>query len=153
MHNIKTNFGRFYRIYKAFFEDEADIKGDLQFYSKMPLMGNLEVIAFSSMIEALAIDSEHLLWSKIRKDYPSMFLHLICRTRFNWRRRRLQCYIVKVQNKVSATLEDQSQTMVIASIPVPVVKMTRERIYKSFRKSFETALAKGYSSVYISQTV
>jgi hypothetical protein len=147
MHNIKTNFGRFHRICKEFFEHEADGKGNLQFYPKAPLMADLEVIALSCMMEALGIDSENLLWSKIKKDYPRLFLHLICRTRFNRRRKRLQPYIVKVQEKVSARLEDQSKTMVIDSIPVPVVKLARERGYKAFRKDFDTAPAKGYSSV------
>ena len=147
MHNIKTNFGRFYRICKEFFEDEADSKGNFQFYPKAPVMADLEVISLACVMEALGIDSENLLWSKIRKDYPGMFLHLICRTRFNRRRRRLQPYIIKVQDKISERLEDQSQAMVIDSIPVPVVKMVRERTFKAFRKNFETAPAKGYSAV------
>jgi hypothetical protein len=37
--------------------------------------------------------------------------------------------------------------MVIDSIPVPVIKLARERTYKAFRKSFDTAPAKGYSAV------
>ena len=37
--------------------------------------------------------------------------------------------------------------MVIDSIPVPVVKMARERTYRAFRKNFDKAPAKGYSSV------
>jgi len=32
--------------------------------------------------------------------------------------------------------------MVIDSIPVPVVKMARERTYRAFRKNFETARLK-----------
>ena len=45
MHNIKINFGRFYRICKEFFEAETDNKGNLQFYPKTPVMADLEVIA------------------------------------------------------------------------------------------------------------
>jgi hypothetical protein len=37
--------------------------------------------------------------------------------------------------------------MVVDSVPVPVVKMAREFHYRSFRKNFETAHAKGYSAV------
>jgi hypothetical protein len=97
--------------------------------------------------EALGIDSENLLWSKLKTDYPGLFANLICRTRFNRRRRRLQPYIMKVQDKISERLKDQSQAMVIDSIPVTVVKLARERMYKSFRKDFDTAPAKGYSAV------
>jgi len=142
MHNIKTDFGKFYRICKEFFDDETDERGNFQFYPKVPAMADLEVISLACVMEALGIDSENLLWSKIKKDYPRLFPHLICRTRFNRRRRRLQSYIVKVQDKVSARLEDQSQSMVIDSIPVPVVKMARERTYRAFRKNFETARLK-----------
>jgi len=147
MHNIKTNFGRFYRICKEFFEGEADSKGNLQFYPREPKMGDLQVISLSCLMESLGIDSENLLWSKLKTDYGGLFPHLICRTRFNRRRKRLQSYIMKVQDKISERLEDQSQAMVIDSIPVPVVKLARERTYKSFRKNFETAPAKGYSAV------
>jgi hypothetical protein len=98
-------------------------------------------------MEALGIDSENLLWSKLKNDYPGMFTHLICRTRFNRRRKRLQDYIKSVQHKISDRLQDLSQFMVVDSVPVPVVKMARERRYKAFRKSFETAPEKGYSAV------
>jgi Transposase DDE domain len=147
MHNIKTNFGRIYRICKEFFEGEVDTKGNFQFYPKPAAMADLEIIALACTMEALGIDSENLLWFKLKKDYPGLFTRLICRTRFNRRRRRLQPYIVKIQDEVSKRLENQSQAMVIDSIPVPVVKMARERTYKAFRKSFDTAPAKGYSAV------
>ena len=147
MHNIKTNFGRFYRICKEFFEDEADSKGNLQYYPRSPRMADLQVISLCCTMEALGIDSENLLWSKIKKDYPQWFEGFICRTRFNRRRRRLQPYIMKIQDKVSRRLQDHSRAMVIDSIPVPVIKMGREKTYRAFRKSFDTAPAKGYSAV------
>lgn len=37
--------------------------------------------------------------------------------------------------------------MVVDSVPVPVVKMARERSYRAFRKNFETAPANGYRAV------
>jgi hypothetical protein len=147
MHNIKTNFGRIYRICKTFFEGEIDRKGNFEFYPKAPLMTDLEIVALSCTMEALAIDSENLLWSKIQKDYPGMFSRLISRSRFNRRRRRLSSYISKVQEKISAKLEDQSDFMVINSIPIPVMKLAREKTYKAFRENYETAPAKGYSAV------
>jgi len=42
---------------------------------------------------------------------------------------------------------DQSQAMVIDSIPVPVVKLARERMYRSFRKDLTRLRPKGYSAV------
>ncbi len=109
-------------------------------------MADLSVISLACMMEVLGIDSENLLWSKPRKDYPCLFPHLIYWLRFNRRRKRLHPYIVKVQEKISVGLEDQGRAMVIDSIPAPVIKLARERTYKVFRKNFET-VAKGYSAV------
>ena len=147
MHNIKTNFGRFYRICKEIFEDEADKSGNLHFYPRKPKMTDLQVISLSCIMEALGIDSENLLWSKLKTDYPGLFPDLICRSRFNRRRRRLLGHIMKVQDKISERLENQSQAMVIDSVPIPVIKLAREKSYKAFRKDFDTAPAKGYSAV------
>jgi len=147
MHNIKTNFGRFYRICKEIFEDEADKSGNLHFYPRKPKMTDLQVISLSCIMEALGIDSENLLWSKLKTDYPGLFPDLISRSRFNRRRRRLQGHIMKVQDKISERLENQSQAMVIDSVPIPVIKLAREKSYKAFRKDFDTAPAKGYSAV------
>jgi len=147
MHNIRMNFGRFYRMCKQFFEGEADLKGNLQYYPRRPRMADLKVIALSCTMEALGIDSENLLWSKIKTDYPAWSQSLLCRSRFNRRRRRLQPYIDRLQQKVADQLDKKSQVLVVDSILVPVVKMARERTHKAFRKDFETAPAKGYSAV------
>ena len=37
--------------------------------------------------------------------------------------------------------------MAIDSVPVPVVKMAREKSFKAFKRNYETAPAKGYSAV------
>jgi len=110
-------------------------------------MADLKVIALSCTMEALGIDSENLLWSKIRTDYPRWSKELICRTRFNRRRRRLQPYIERLQQMIARQLQDESKVLVVDSIPVPVVKMARERTHRAFKQSFETAPAKGYSAV------
>ena len=83
MHNIRTNFGKFYRMSKQFFKHEADTQGNLQFYPRSPRMADLKVIALSCTMEALGIDSENLLWSKVKTDYPVWSSKLICRSRFN----------------------------------------------------------------------
>ena len=147
MHNIKTNFNRIIGLCKNFLKEELDAKGNIQFYPKSPAMSDLEVIALSCTMEALGIDSENLLWSKIKKDYARMFPRLICRTRFNRRRRRLQAQIVKIQHKVSSLLETESEAMVVDSVPIPVVRLAREKTYRAFKQNYNTAPCKGYSAV------
>jgi len=108
MDNIQTNFGKFYRICKDIFEAEANQKGNLQFYRRIPNMSDLQVISLSCLMEALGIDSDNLLWSKLKIDYKGPFPKLICRTRFNRRRKRLSVQIVKVQDSISARVGSQS---------------------------------------------
>lgn len=58
MHNIKANFGRFCRIHKEFFEEEADGKRNFQCYPKAAAMADVEVIALACLMEGVGIDSE-----------------------------------------------------------------------------------------------
>jgi hypothetical protein len=99
-------------------------------------------------MEALSIDSENLLWSKLKTDYWRMFPNLIDRSRFNRRRRRLAPLIMQVQEHVCRKLENLSQIMIVDSIAVPVIRLAREKNYRAFRKSFDTAPAKGYSAIH-----
>ena len=147
MHNIHTNFCKFYEIYIEIFEQAIDKDKNFQFYPVKPKMNDLEIISLSCCMEALGIDSENLLWSKLKTDYSSLFSNLIDRSRFNRRRKRLFDCILRLQEHVSGRLENLSQIMVVDSISVPVVKMAREKTHKAFRQTFETAPAKGYSAV------
>ena len=130
MHNIKTNFSKFYGICKELFKNDTCNGKNFQFYPMQPKMNDLEVVSLACCMEALSIDSENLLWSKLNKDYASAFPNLIDRSRFNRRRKRLTPFILKVQDYISSLLENQSQTMIVDSIPVPVVKMAREKVSK-----------------------
>src|SRR4249919_3274141 len=117
MHNIRTNFCKFYGICKELFKNETDNKENFRFYPVQPKMNDLEVVSLACCMEALGIDSENLLWSKLKKDYASVFPNLIDRTRFNRRRKRLTPFILRVQDHISSKLEKQSQTMIVDSIP------------------------------------
>lgn len=134
MHNIRTNFNKFYGICKEFFEKEIDTKKNFQFYPVSPKMNDLKIVALSCCMEALSIDSENLLWSKLKTDYASLFPELIDRSRFNRRRKRLRPFIEKLQEKIGSSLQNLSGTMIIDSVPVPVVKMAREKRLKLLKK-------------------
>jgi len=139
MHNI--NFSKFYRICKELFGQEVDSRKNFQFYPVAPKMNDFEVVALFCCMEALSIDSENLLWCKLKTDYSTLFPHLIDRSRFNRRRRRLTFYFKKVQQSISEKLQKHSNSLVIDRIPFPVVKMAREKSFKAFRKDFETVPA------------
>lgn len=147
MHNIRTNFRKFYSICKELFEKEVNSRHNFQCYPVAPKMNDLQIVALSCCMEALGIDSENLLWSKLKTDYANQFTNLIDRSRFNHRRKRLAEMTERVQHHVGQRLDHLSNTMIVDSVPVPVIKMVRERSFKSFKHDFETAPAKGYSAV------
>ncbi|MES2645856.1 MAG: IS982 family transposase [Bacteroidota bacterium] len=147
MHNIRTNFRKFYGICQDLFESEVNAKNNFQFYPVSPKMNDLQLVALALCMEALSIDSENLLWYKLKKHYANLFPNLIDRSRFNRRRKRLQNQITRVQEFVSNKLQHTSSTMIIDSVPVPVVKLAREKSFRSFKSDYETAPAKGYSAV------
>jgi hypothetical protein len=146
MHNIRTDFNGLYGIYNVFFNQETDTKNNFYFYPVKPKMNDLKIVALCCCMEALGIDSENLLWSNLKTDYASLFPELIDRSRFNRRRKRLP-FIGKLQDKVATCLQNLSGTMVVDSVPIPVVKMARARSFRAFKKDYQTAPAKGYSAV------
>jgi len=133
-------------LQKNFFH-QTDKNFNFRTYPVKPNMNDLEIAAFSCCQEALGIDSENLLWSKLKTDYAKDFPNLIDRTRFNRRRRRLQSQIDQIQEYVGSRLAAESSLMIIDSVPVPVVKLARDSSYKICKDNFQTAPAKGYSSV------
>lgn len=61
-----------------------------KFYPNMPVMSDLEIVSLAITAACLGITSENLLWSKIKKDYPTLFPRHIHRTTFNRRRKNLR---------------------------------------------------------------
>lgn len=147
MHNLKSNFDKFYVICKKIFSDSVNRDFNFRTYPVKPKMNDISIIALSCCMESLGIDSENLLWSKLQTDYSKKFPNLIDRSRFNRRRRRLQPQIARIQDCIASELSDESETMIIDSVPVPVVKLARESSYRICKQDYETAPAKGFSSV------
>ena len=73
MHNIKTNFDKFYQIVKSSFPAQLNEDDNLQFYPNKPKMNDCSIIALSICAESIGIDSENYLWSKIRKITKTIF--------------------------------------------------------------------------------
>jgi hypothetical protein len=147
MHNLNTNFKKFYRICKEVFKNKVNDHNNFRTYPKKPKMNDLKIISLSCCMEGLGIDSENLLWSKLQSDYKNEFPDLIHRTRFNRRRRRLQDRISEIQSYVSNTLGSSSKSMIVDSLPLPVIKMVREKTFKILKQDKDNLPAKGYSSV------
>jgi hypothetical protein len=147
MHNIKTNFDKFYEIVKSSLQEKLNQDDNLQYYPNKPKMNDCSIIALSICAESIGIDSENYLWSKIRKDYKADFPELIDRSNFNKRRRRLHLFIHEVTRFLAGQLNRSEDVFLIDSIPVPVCKIAREKRCKFGKDSFESSPDKGYSAV------
>lgn len=147
MHNLKTNFDKFYELVKESLAEELNAAGNLQFYPRLPKMNDCSIIALSLLEESLGIDSENYLFGKLKSDYAAHFPHLIDRSNYNRRRRRLRFYIHRVATRLSNLLNEGEDVFLLDSIPLPLCKNIR---YKRSRFRFprpEQAPDKGYSAV------
>jgi len=147
MHNLKTNFDKFFDITKLFFEGLVNEDYNLQFYPRKPKMSDCEIITLSVLCEALGIDSENYLFGKLRIDHHDDFPNLIDRSNFNRRRKRLGAFILRINKSIADYLNEGEDTYIIDSVPVPVCQLSREKSSKICKENYETAPARGYSSV------
>ena len=75
MHNIKTDFDKFYQIVKSTFQDIVNDDDNLQFYPNKPKMNDCSIIALCICAESIGIDSENYLWRKSGRITKTIFLN------------------------------------------------------------------------------
>jgi IS5 family transposase len=120
---------------------------NLAIYPNPPKMCDLDIISLSVTAEALGIDSENFLWSKLKKDYADRFPDLIHRTRYNARRKSLRDWMVVCSDIWSEQISVGETTFIVDSIPIPICKMSREKSVRICRKSCdEYKASKGWSA-------
>ena len=98
-------------------------------------MTDLEIVALAITAECLQIDSENLLWSKLKTDYTDLLSQLPHRTKFNKRRKRLTETMNQCLNKLSDLLTRQvgTEILIVDSMPIPICRIVREKISKVCR--------------------
>ncbi len=95
----------------------------------LPIL-NIELVGLALTAESLQIDSENYLWAKIATDYKSHFPKVPHRTKFNLRRKRLCNLIAECMTIMRDTLIQDSEMLVIDSIPIPICQIAREKVTK-----------------------
>lgn len=135
MHDLKVIYYKVERTIKKYGKQYFVNNGNIQFYPNAPKMTDLEIIALSITAECVQIDSENLLWSKLKKDYPKLFKALPHRTKFNKRRKRLVDVLSHLLRDLSDKIceEIESKTLIIDSMPIPTCKIVREKTSKACR--------------------
>lgn len=107
-------------------------------------MSDLEVISLSITAEVLGIGSESLLFSILKTEYLSKFPHLIQRTNYNRRRRKLQPYISQVAQRVGQLIDPQPALYILDSIPLPICQPFRIPRCKINKNEPECLPSRGY---------
>lgn len=147
MHNLYSNFSKFFDITKSLFQHRIDSFDNFYCYRNKPKMSDCQIIAMAITGESLGIDSESYLWGKLKNEHARDFPNLIDRSNFNRRRKRLYPFIEELNRSIAQFLNEGEDIFLIDSIPVPVCKNAREKQCKICKEDFETAPDKGYSSV------
>jgi len=147
MHNLKTNFDKFFGITKSFFSNSTNEFDNFQSYIRNPKMSDCQIIALALTAESIGIDSENYFFGKLRADHANDFPNLIDRCNYNRRRKRLYVRMTELNQGLADLLNEGEDTYIVDSIPVPVCQIAREKRSKVCRENFETAPDKGYSAV------
>ncbi len=104
MHNIKTNFDKFYSIVQNILQNQISTEGNFIRCGVKPKFSDIEVITFSLVSETLGIDSENYLFGKLKKEFMNDFPNLIDRSQYNVRRRKLFHKIDEVRKLMAKKL-------------------------------------------------
>ena len=147
MHNLKSNFDRFFLITKSVFKNRIDCNDNFFPYRRKPKLSDCQIIAFAITGESLGIDSEAFFWAKIKNEHAVDFPNLIDRSNFNRRRKRLYSFIEQLNKAIASFLNEGEDCYLVDSIPIPVCKNAREQRSKVCKENFKTAPNKGYSAV------
>ena len=105
--------------------DQVDHLGNVPRRGPAPYFSDVEVIALTLTSEYLSIDSESLLFKKIKADYAEAFPHLHSRPQFNRRKRALFALIEQLRQKLIAPFLAGEGIFFTDSKPLPICEYAR----------------------------
>ncbi|MGH9955032.1 MAG: IS982 family transposase [Nitrososphaeraceae archaeon] len=147
MHNLEANFDKFLSMIKDCFAGQIREDGNFKAYPRLPKLSDCEVIALAIVAEALSVDSENLLFSKLRTDYPGFFARMPDRTNYNRRKRGLKDKIDSFSLSALSRLIPKESDYLIDSIPVPVCRLARASRLKNLKGDPDLMPAIGYAPI------
>lgn len=104
-------------------------------------MSDLEVVALSLTAEFMSIDSENSFFARLQNE---QIPHLIERSQFNKRRKKLFCFAERARQQLAASFIAFENYFVVDSMPLEVCKLSRQNRVKICKEDFETAPDKGF---------
>jgi hypothetical protein len=137
MSNIVKNYLRVLEVISSL-DFDLEYKSGVGRKSKM---SDLEVVALSLTAEFMSIDSENSLFKQLTLN---PIPHLIERSQFNKRRRKLFLFTEKVRNKLASRFLEFEDYFIVDSMPLEICKLSRHKRIKICKDEFETAPSKGF---------
>ena len=144
MHHLKSNFDLIRPIIKESLSNFIDSSGNIKKVGAKPKFSDVDVITLSLVAEILSINSENLLFSKLRSEYQEDFPFLIDRSQFNRRRKHLRTVIDLVSQALVNKLLPSENTFILDSMPIEICKFARAKRIKICKQNAETAPEYGY---------
>ena len=144
MHNLKVNFDKILNICKLNSEGLITDLGNVPRPGPVPKFSDLEVISLSMMAEALGIDSESLLFSKINVEYQDDFPNIISRRQYNDRRKSLFHLQKEIQSRMAKQIDEFEDIFTVDSKPFPVCRYVRRNRCKIGKNDFGKSPNIGY---------
>ena len=106
-------------------ENHLDASGNVPRPGTKPSFCDVEVVALALTAEYLSIDSENLLFKKIKADYADAFPTLHSRPQFNRRKRALFPLLEKLRKALVSPFLEGEDAFLTDSKPLPICALAR----------------------------
>jgi hypothetical protein len=143
MHNLSVIFAKFLDICKQFSSDLVNERGNIPRRGVVPVFSDLEVISLALSAEAIGIDSESYLFSKLVK-YKSDFPNLISRRQYNDRRKLTADLCSRIRERIATNIDGGESIFCVDSKPIEVCRPARSKRCKMGKSNYEKAPNYGY---------
>lgn len=143
MHNLYANFVKILEICKHFSKDLVKERGNMPRRGVVPKFSDLEVVTLSMTSEAMSIDSESLLFVKL-KDYKKEMPNLVSRRQYNDRRKFTSTLCDTIRKRMAEKIDGGEEFFCIDSKPIEVCRIARAKRCKLGRKDYHTSHEFGY---------
>lgn len=144
MHNIKRNFDKIHQVIKSLNLTDFDTDGNIKKIGRKPKLSDIEVISLNLTSEYMSIDSENLLFKKIKSCHSDDFPTMIDRSQFNRRKKYLFHYIDKIRMALAQKFIEFEDYFIVDSMPLEICKIAREKRVKVCKEAYETSPDKGF---------
>lgn len=138
MHNFKSNYDKAFEIIKPLVSDVIDKNDNFTKSIRIPKVSDLQLITIDLVSEYMSINSENLLFKRLKSENSIDFPSLIHRSVYNRRKRKLIHFMEIVRQRLSQKFIQPEQYFIIDSMPLSICRNARSTRLKICKDTFET---------------